>query len=42
MTTETHGDHEAHKHSGVQSTGHAHAAMVVKLVVALAAARLLF
>lgn len=25
MTTETHGDHEAHKHSGMQSTGHAHA-----------------
>lgn len=24
MTTETHGDHEAHKHSGMQSTGHAH------------------
>lgn len=25
MKTETHGDHEAHKYSGVQSTGHAHA-----------------
>ncbi len=25
MTTETHGDHEAHKHSGMQSPGHAHA-----------------
>ncbi|MDK6079949.1 heavy metal translocating P-type ATPase [Massilia varians] len=25
MTTETHGDHEAHKHSGLQPTGHTHA-----------------
>lgn len=25
MTTETHGDHKAHRHPGVQSTGHAHA-----------------
>ncbi|WP_370662803.1 YHS domain-containing protein, partial [Massilia aurea] len=24
MTTETHGDHKAHKHSGVQLTGHVH------------------